>query len=231
MRSILVLSLIVFFIPEISQATTVGTLITRLRERLNQTDSTNSNWTNIRLRDNLWQSARDVALLTENNEIDTTIKLTAKYRDYTLPNSWYGVRAVSYIVAGEVNYLARTDPDRLGASKDSLGNPIKYSHPVEFAWFKNKIKVFPTQPNFPYDSLVISGYQMPASLDSNSQVMSLPEYTDQFVIERALFLCQSPDMSIPDQTSWLQWFNGWIARTVFMQVKPKLPVVTQGAIQ
>lgn len=215
----MLIPLIAFCTLGISEATTVGTLADRVRQNLAQTDSTNSDWTQTQIRDRLWESSYAIAMLTECIEAETTLALVANQRDYTPGSSFYGVKAVSYLISKNYGYLNRVDVEDMGRAKDSLGKPITYDKIAEYAWFNNKVKVFPVLPKFSYDSLIVTAFKMPAQFTADSQTTQMPVTTDWLVEIGATMMCQQADMTVDELMAKLQQLIGFSDRLIYTSAK------------
>jgi hypothetical protein len=222
-RSVLVLILIAFCTPGISYATTVGTICNRIDQNLAQTDTTNANLTRAEVRDRAWQASCAVAMLTECIEAETTLVLTANVRDYTPGSSFYGIKATSLRLYNsgtpQYGYLNRVDVQDIGKAKDSLGQPIKYDKIMEYSWFANKVRIFPTLSSFAKDSLIVTGFKLPAQFDSNNQVSQMPVATDWLVEIAATMMCQQADMTVDELMAKLQTLAGFADGLIYTSAK------------
>lgn len=224
-------------LSQIASATTVATLISDFRSDIGQEDSTNSNYTNAQVRRLLTRGQTMVSTIIGGLPIQSKIALVNQKTAYSLSTALWGYEAALFKKSVDYIQLQLVDMADLGTekfkslptgdgTKPTEGETDKQTQIEQYAIFDDTIFIYPTLSKFSSDTLHVMGYGATASLDSNSQTTELKVWTDEFVIEAAVFLANKRDLSLGDETSWWTSFYNRVlaAQSLYAKKQPALRV-------
>lgn len=224
------------FTASSANATTVYTLMGDLLSDMGQ-DSTNSTVTHAQRLRLLTRGQNAVATIIGGIETQTKIALDSAKSDYALGSYW-GIEAVMYKTDADYIYLRRVLPEDLGTKKfsafaqpaDKVEGQSEAATTLErYAIFKDTLLVYPALPNMAGDTLYIKGFTAPASLDSLNQTTQMKFWTDDFVVEAAVFFWNKRDLSLADELAWWTSFAQRIIAAQSLYVR-KVSAVQQTGV-
>lgn len=200
-------------------------------------DSTNSTVTHAQRLRLLTRGQNAVATIIGGVETQTKIPLRDTCADYSLGSYW-GIDAVMYKTDADYIYLQRVLPEDLGTKKFSAFTPQTSKPEGEtdaattlerYAIFKDTLMIYPALSNMDGDTLFIKGFTAPASLDSLNQTTQMKFWTDDFVVEAAVFFWNKRDLSLADELSWWTSFAQRIIAAQSLYVR-KVSAVQQTGV-
>jgi len=218
----LVLALLLGVIPGLAWAEPTGTLITQLRIRLGQTDSTNSNWTNTELRHCLNMGQRWINAQGRVIEKRGFVAGGAMLR--TAPSGYIKMRGTAFLWRnGKPTVpipLTALDslPGLLGRISTQMTGRDKY-YMIEY---NDSIMVLPTTPTG--DSILFYYYGEAAKLDTTTEC----DYDDAWeqVLLVAAKVIALEKIESPDIPFWVQERDKLVAAMYQQQtLKPQMTSV------
>ena len=213
------------------EATTIEALTSDLRSNIGQTDSTNSEFTNIELRRLLTRATQYVSTIIGGIEARSRIALVADLNQYALPADFYIDGGVLLKKLANFVPLNRVDIGDLGAKKINEYVPVPVGpqekdetiRPKQYALHNDSLYIYPTLSAINLDTLHLFYFADPASLDSAEQVTELLLWTDEFVVDHATYLAAKRDLLSGEEISWRQFFSSEV-RTADPEFVAPIPI-------
>lgn len=227
-----------------ANATTVATLVADFRSDIGQEDSTNSKFTNVQVRRLLTRAQSAVATIIGGVPVQSKIKLEGKKTAYSLSTSLWGYEAVMFKKAVDYINLDRVDIEELGTQKfkslpTTTGSTVtegpsdKTTQVEQYAIFDDTLFIYPTLEKPSNDTLYVMGYGATSALVLDTQTVEMKVWTDEFVVEAAVFMGSKRDLSAADEAAFWQSFYTRVlsAQVLYAKKQPELKAPQTGAIQ
>lgn len=219
-----------------AKATTVATLMDDLLSDLGQ-DSSNSQYTHAQRMRFLNRGQNAVATIIGGVEYTQRIPLVDSSADYALASGFWGIEAVLYRRSIDYLKLSYELPRNFGTAKfsslvlrDSIkeGKTEQATVVEQYSIFNDTLMIYPASVPLTGDTLLAKIFVAPASLDSLSQTTQMKFWTDDFVVEAAVFFANKRDLSLADELSWWTSFANRILAAQSLYARPtKQGVATQ----
>ena len=221
MKLIVLLLVIVGAIPQVANATTVSTLISRFRSDIGESDSLRSRFTNAQVRDLLTRGTQTVCAITGELEADTSFLLVANQAEYKLPTTFQGISSVK--IKKGINYvnLEQVDDTQFGVDVD--GNLETSTYPKKFMVFNDSLRIAPAMTAVKsVDKLYINYFSRVGTLDSNTQNTQLPQWSDQIVVAWAVYFANERNYTPDQREAARQGLTAWCDDVAGRFIKPQL---------
>jgi hypothetical protein len=115
-----------------------------------------------------------------------------------------------------------------GGDIDSAGKKYNLTTPTEFSIFADTLQISPTIKTFAKDTLIVWYYGDVPSLDSASQVIALPQWSEGFIVDYAAYKFREPDLSISEGGSFLQQWTASLQNAARVHGRSPLTTATVG---
>ena len=232
---IVLASLLIGIYEDKLSATTCGDMITRVRFfGIAETDSTNgrTQYTDEQMRTAISSSQSMLSGMLGLLESDTTIDLISRVKSYNLPSDYGAIEAVFFV--NEINYSkleykegrdlssAKAKENNLKGKAESANAPKNTV--LEYSVFNNKVHIFPTLQHFSEDVLVVFYYEKATDLDSNAQVLEIPEWSEELLQILTTFWLQMADQTENEQLAFWSKFKTMAQEIVYRYTRRNMDI-------